>query len=118
LTITTVFQETCTIDENVLEQRSQSTSCILSLKLNQSSQIVFVLICETQTHTHTHTHILKRSEMSLSLSFLLIVVFLDLKHTQIERALKRFVKCCNSNEVDTQSLFDYLFFVYVVLLNE
>jgi hypothetical protein len=46
---------------------------------------------------------LKRSEISLSLSFnfifLLIVVFLDLNHTlntQIERTLKRFVKCCNS----------------------
>jgi hypothetical protein len=40
-------RETCTLDENVLEQRPQSTSCILS-QSSQSSQIVFVLICETQ----------------------------------------------------------------------
>jgi hypothetical protein len=98
-------RETCTIDENVLEQRSQSTSCILSLSFSipsqsQSSQIVFVLICETKTHTLTYW----REEKWVSFSFsVLIVVLLDLKHTsntQIERTLKLFVQCCNNNEIN------------------
>jgi hypothetical protein len=64
---------------------------------SQSSQIMFVLICETQTHTHTH--ILKRCEMSLSLVFIVdccVPWFETYINTQIERTLKRFVKCCNS----------------------
>jgi hypothetical protein len=64
-------RETCTIDENMLEQRSQSTSCILSLpSQSQSSPIVFVLICETQfSHSHTHTPIHIEEKWNVSLYF-------------------------------------------------
>jgi hypothetical protein len=61
-------RETCTVDENVLEQRSQSTSCILlSLSLSQSSQIVFIFdLWNSNSHSHSHSHIEEKWNESLS----------------------------------------------------
>jgi hypothetical protein len=97
-------RETCTIDENVLEQKSQSTSCILSLNLLKLCLFWFVKFKFTFTLTHMYW---RRSEMDLSISvfcLLLCSLICNLSNTHIERTLKRFVQCCKSNERYTCNL--------------
>jgi hypothetical protein len=83
-----VQRNLCTIDENVLEQRSQSTSCIFSLSIF-SNCVCFDL---WNSNSHSHSHIEEKWNESLSFylffCFLFIVMFLVIWNTHHTHKLK------------------------------
>jgi hypothetical protein len=82
-------RETCTIDENVLEQRSQSTSCILSLNLSIFSNCV----CFDLWNLHTHTHIEEKWKSLLFSVFYSCVPWFE-THTKTHINWKNFETIC------------------------